>query len=140
MSTEGLVRITTLIPRKKGMSQADFYKHWTTVHGPMVVDFMMRHGVVEYRQYHTTPEAKALGEAMAKAAGRPMLEFDGISDAYVKDFAAFQDAFKDPEYIEKIQPDELAFIDVENIQMTLGYDYGVLENGKPVTKHAKSHE
>lgn len=50
MSTEKLIRITTLIPRKKGMSQEAFYKHWTTVHGPMVVDFMMRHGVIEYRQ------------------------------------------------------------------------------------------
>ena len=75
---------------------------------------------------------------MAKAAGRPMLEFDGISDAYVKDFATFEDAFKDPEYSEKIRPDELAFIDVENIQMTIGYDYWVVENGKPVTEHARS--
>lgn len=48
--TEELIRITTLIPRKKGMTQEAFYKHWETVHGPMVVDFMMRHGVVEYRQ------------------------------------------------------------------------------------------
>lgn len=61
-----------------------------------------------------------------------MLEYDGISDAYVRDFVEFQEAFKDPEYIEKIQPDELAFIDVENIQMTIGYDYQVIENGKPV--------
>lgn len=52
MSTEKLIRITTLIPRKKGLSKEEFYKHWTTVHGPMVVDFMMRHGVVEYRQVH----------------------------------------------------------------------------------------
>lgn len=50
MSTEKLIRITTLIPRKKGMTEKEFYKHWTEVHGPMVVDFMMRHGVVEYRQ------------------------------------------------------------------------------------------
>ena len=75
---------------------------------------------------------------MAKAAGRPMLEYDGISDAYVKDFQTFQDAFKDPEYAEKIRPDELAFIDVENIQMTIGYDYWVVENGEPVTQHERS--
>ena len=50
MSTEKLIRITTLLPRRKGMSKEDFYKHWTNVHGPLVLDFMMRHGVVEYRQ------------------------------------------------------------------------------------------
>lgn len=157
MSTEHLIRITSLIPRKKGMSQAAFYKHWTTIHGPLVLDFMTRHGVVEYRQvmeehvapatnhktltccqYHTPPETKALGEAMAKAAGRPMLEYDGITDAYVKDFKTFEDAFKDPEYLEKIRPDELAFIDVENIQMTIGYDYYCIQDGKPVAEHARS--
>jgi hypothetical protein len=83
---------------------------------------------------------KALGENMAKGVGRPMLEYDGISDAYVKDFKTFEDAFKDPEYAEKIRPDELAFIDVENIQMTIGYDYWVVENGKPVTKHERSFQ
>ncbi|CAK7230238.1 hypothetical protein SBRCBS47491_007519 [Sporothrix bragantina] len=135
--TEKLIRITTLIPRKKGLTEAQFYKHWTEVHGPMVLDFMMRHGVVEYRQYHTTPETKALGEAMAKAAGRPMLSFDGISDAYVRDFAEFQNAFKDPEYLTKIRDDELAFIDVDNIQMTIGQDWLVVQGGKPVTEHAR---
>ena len=69
-----------------------------------------------------------------------MLEYDGVSDAYVKDFATLQDAFKDPEYTDKIQPDELRFIDTENVQMTIGYDYWVVENGKPVTEHARSFE
>jgi hypothetical protein len=77
---------------------------------------------------------------MAKAAGRPMLEFDGISDAYVKDFKTFEDAFKDPEYLEKIRPDELAFIDVGNLQMTIGYDYGVVEHGAKVTEHVRQYE
>ncbi|EEY18948.1 predicted protein [Verticillium alfalfae VaMs.102] len=130
MPLEKLVRITTLIPRKKGLSKDAFYKHWTEVHAPLCTDFMLRHGVVEYRQYHTTDEAKALGEVMAKAAGRPMLEYDGMSDAYVKDFKTFEDAFRDPEYLQKIRPDELAFIDVENLQMTIGYDWLVVENGK----------
>ncbi|KAL9949326.1 hypothetical protein ACHAQF_005400 [Verticillium nonalfalfae] len=115
MPLEKLVRITTLIPH-----------------------FMLRHGVVEYRQYHTTDEAKALGEVMAKAAGRPMLEYDGMSDAYVKDFKTFEDAFRDPEYLQKIRPDELAFIDVENLQMTIGYDWLVVENGKKLMGRSTS--
>jgi hypothetical protein len=69
---------------------------------------------------------------MARAAGRPMLSFDGMTDAYVKDFKTFTDAFKDPEYMETIRPDELAFIDVENLQMTIGYDYQILVHGEIV--------
>jgi hypothetical protein len=80
---------------------------------------------------------KSLGDAMAKANGRPMLEFDGMSDAYVRDFKTFEEAFKDPEYAEKIRPDELACFDVDNIQMTIGYDYWIVENGRPVTEHAR---
>ena len=50
MATEKLIRITTLIPRKKGISEEEFYKYWTQIHAPVAIDFMMRHGVVEYRQ------------------------------------------------------------------------------------------
>ena len=77
---------------------------------------------------------------MARAAGRPMLSFDGISDAYVRDFKTFEDAFKDPEYLDKIRADELAFIDVENIQMTIGQDWLVVADGKKVTEHARKIE
>ena len=69
-----------------------------------------------------------------------MLSVDGLSDAYVKDFKTFEDAFKDPEYLEKIRPDELAFIDVENLQMTIGYDYNVVEGGNKVTQHERTFE
>lgn len=157
MSTEKYIRITSLIPRKKGTTPEAFHKHWATVHGPLVLDFMMRHGVVEYRQvrpcwnflnlrsqrsdtsqYHTTPETKAIAEAIAKAAGRTVVEFDGISDVYVKDIKTWQAAFTGPEYVDVIKPDELNFIDVENLQTTIGYDYFVVEDGKPVIEHARS--
>lgn len=77
---------------------------------------------------------------MADAAGREMFAVDGISDAYVHDFKTFQDAFKDPEYMEKIRPDELAFIDVDSLQMTIGYNYAVVEGGKPVETHFRKVE
>jgi hypothetical protein len=77
---------------------------------------------------------------MAKAAGREMLQFDGLTDAYVHDFKTFEDAFKDPDYLENIRPDELAFIDVDSLQMTIGYNYEVLKGGERVTEHARSWE
>jgi len=77
---------------------------------------------------------------MAAAAGREMLPYDGMTDAYVEDFKTFEDAFKDPEYLEKIRPDELAFIDVASLQMTIGYNYEVLKGGEVVKEHARSWE
>jgi hypothetical protein len=81
---------------------------------------------------------KALGSAMSAAAGREMLSCDGLTDAYVHDFKTFEDAFKDPEYLEKIRPDELAFIDVDSLVMTIGYNYEVLKGGERVTEHART--
>ena len=74
---------------------------------------------------------------MAKVAGRPMIPYDGMTDAYVTSFEAFMDAFKDPEYLEKIRPDELALFDVDNLQMTIGYDYQLIIKGEEVKTHKK---
>jgi len=67
---------------------------------------------------------------MAAAAGREMLSCDGLTDAYVKNFKTFEDALKDPGYLEKIRPDELAFIDIDSLQMTVGYNYEVIKDGR----------
>lgn len=77
---------------------------------------------------------------MSSAANRPMLAYDGMTDAYVHSFSTFEDAFKDPFYLEKIRPDELAFIDTESLQMTIGYNYEVIKGGEVVTQHARSWE
>lgn len=130
MSTEPLIRITSFINRKPSISPDEFYRYWTQVHGPLVHDFMLRHGVVEYVQFHTTDATKSLAAGMAKASGRPLMEYDGMTDAYVKDWETWENAFKDPEYLEKIRPDELAFIDVESLRMTVGYDWEVIRKGK----------
>lgn len=72
---------------------------------------------------------------MSKVAGRPMLDWDGFTDAYVRDFKTFEEACKDPEYLEKTRPDELAFINVESLQMVIGQNYEVTRDGKLATEH-----
>jgi hypothetical protein len=58
----------------------------------------------------------------------------------VHDFKTFEDAFKDPEYLEHIRLDELAFIDVDSLQMSIWYNYEVLKAGERVMEHARSWE
>lgn len=43
----------------------------------------------------------------------------------------------DPEYVEKIQPDEDNFIDKESMKMLVGVDYTVVEAGKLVETHGR---
>jgi hypothetical protein len=49
-TTEKLIRISSFIKRKPGVSKEDFYRYWINVHAPCCKDFMLRHGVVEYVQ------------------------------------------------------------------------------------------
>lgn len=85
-----------------------------------------------------TPETQAIAEAIAKAAGRTVPQFDGISDVYVKDIKTWQAAFTGPEYVDVIKPDELNFIDTENLQTSIGYDYFIVEDEKPVEQHVRT--
>ncbi|KAH7128495.1 EthD domain-containing protein [Dendryphion nanum] len=130
MTTEPLIRITSFIHRKSTISADDFYRYWTQVHGPLVHSFMLRHGVIEYKQFHTTAATKSFAAGMAEQSGRPLMEYDGMTDAYVRDWKTWEEAFTDPEYLEKIKPDEEAFIDVGRLRMTVGYDWEVLREGK----------
>ncbi len=44
----------------------------------------------------------------------------------------FMRAFQDPEYLDKIRPDELNFIDVYNVMTVVGEELIVIENNQAV--------
>ncbi|QGA15435.1 hypothetical protein EYB26_003093 [Talaromyces marneffei] len=134
---EKLIRITALLFRKEGTTPEEFYHHWYEVHGPKMLDLSLRYGVVEYRQYHTTPEAKATLDVVAKAFGKDCLPCDGMAETLVRDLGTYLRMQADSEYLEKIVPDEAAFMDKSKLEFTIGYEYAVIENGKAVVKVAK---
>jgi hypothetical protein len=72
---------------------------------------------------------------MSDAVGRPMLEYDGMGDFYVRKYEDFENAFLDPEYNEKIRPDELKLIDMDSIAVTIGVENVAIDNGKLRTDH-----
>lgn len=49
----------------------------------------------------------------------------------------FEAAFADPEYLEKIRPDELNFVDPESLSFSVGIDLVGIENGKVVDGQKK---
>ena len=69
---------------------------------------------------------------MSAATGRPMLDYDGMGDFYVRKYEDFENAFLDPEYQEKIRPDELKLVDMDTIRVTIGVEYTMIEQGKLV--------
>lgn len=65
-----------------------------------------------------------------------MLGYDGLADFYVRDVKDFENAFKDREYIETILPEEQKFIDPDSLNLTVGFDYVIVDAQKPVEGHA----
>jgi len=135
MTTERYIRISALLYRKEGTTEAEFHRYWSEIHGPLVRDWFLRYDVVGYRQVHTTVETKAL----FAGAGSGALSCDGIADVYFKDLATYREAFKDPYYVEKVAPDEARFLNREKTLVTVGYDYVVIEEGKLVDTHERSY-
>jgi hypothetical protein len=74
---------------------------------------------------------------MSEAVGRPTLQYDGMGDFWVRKYEDFEAAFLDPEYQEKIRPDELKLIDMDSIAVTVGVEYVAIDNGKVIENHSR---
>ena len=74
---------------------------------------------------------------MYEATGQEIADYDGMAEFYVRKFEDWANAFKDPEYMEKINPDELKFADVDSSVITVGSDYIIIENGEIMTTHTE---
>ncbi|KAG9231276.1 EthD domain-containing protein [Amylocarpus encephaloides] len=137
MNTEPLIRITVCVNRKPGTTEEEFNQYWANQHGPLASEWLLRCGILRYVQYHTTSEHKNLAKKMSGATGRPILNYDGMGDFWVKKFEDFEAAFLDPEYQEKIRPDELKLIDMDSVAVTVGVEYVTIDDGKINKEHLR---
>lgn len=68
-------------------------------------------------------------------SNQKQLPYDCLADFYVRKFEDFKKAFQDPEYLEKIRPDELKFVNPDTFTTVVGFDHVVIENAEKVTVH-----
>ncbi|KAH7391129.1 EthD domain-containing protein [Phaeosphaeria sp. MPI-PUGE-AT-0046c] len=115
---QGCVQIVTYIRRKRNLSPAQFYDHWENDHALKVAPWIEKHGIRRYQQIHVSgsmvpvPASNSAPNAVSTGA-LPItpIEFDGIALFLASSLQQFTDAFKDPYYIEIIEPDEREFLD-----------------------------
>ncbi|EXJ89423.1 hypothetical protein A1O3_02490 [Capronia epimyces CBS 606.96] len=138
-ANEDLIRVTAFIYRKPGISEAEFHHYWAEIHGPKMLELSVKYGVVEYRQYHTTPQAKAMLDAATKATGKECHACDGTAEMFVKDIKAYLSMTADREFVEAIVPDQLRFMDLDRLEFTVGYEYGVIAGSERVTEHTRRY-
>ncbi|KAI9668885.1 MAG: DNA-directed RNA polymerase core subunit rpc40 [Alyxoria varia] len=59
-SLEKQLRITTLLRRKPGTTEAEFHDYWSHKHGPLAEKFFVKHGLIAYKQVKRTPPIDGL--------------------------------------------------------------------------------
>lgn len=116
ISDKPLYRITTLFRARPDLTEAEFFQHWYSKHGPICAPWALHWNFVEYTQYQTSTEHRQAllgGKDGDFKAGSP---FTACADFYVRDYNDYLAAFQDPYYLEVIKPDEDAFVDKGQIE------------------------
>ncbi|KIW00660.1 uncharacterized protein PV09_07847 [Verruconis gallopava] len=116
MPSTGTTQIVTFIARNPKLTREEFYKHWGTVHAPLVAPWAEKHGIISYRQQHSAGKMVPYMDDSAPNANRENIpktpqEYDGFVVWEVPSLESFRNAFKDPYYLEFIEPDEHNLID-----------------------------
>jgi len=104
--------------KRPEVSDEKFHSHWKTTHVEIALsNRVFRSKVARYSQFHTSPELKE------QAAGfqMPVLSFDGIAEVWVDSIDEWREIVSDPEFLEKIVPDEGNFIQPP-INIMVGYE------------------
>jgi uncharacterized protein (TIGR02118 family) len=106
-----LIKLVYCIARKADVPAADFYRYWLEEHGPKVKSVADAIGACRYVQSHPVlPEANAV----LKASRGLMDGYDGITEVWFEDEAAFERAMSTPEGQAAgamLVADEATFID-----------------------------
>ncbi|KAM0707565.1 hypothetical protein Q7P35_004210 [Cladosporium inversicolor] len=126
-----LVKVSMFTTRKEGASEADFHRYWKERHSKVVSEWLQRHGVVRYSQYHTPSwsqnKAKENISVLPDAA---YATFDGVVEMWMLNEKCFQDAIDDPYYAAVVKADEEGFADASKTKVSFGWEEVYIEDGK----------
>ncbi|KAI4209545.1 MAG: hypothetical protein LQ351_007536 [Letrouitia transgressa] len=131
---ERLLRLTILIYRKSTVTEDEFHKRWLTRQGPLVREWLARHGVLKYIQ-------ERLVSVLGDLVKGKLADYDGFVELYVREseFERLKRAREDPYYKDVVAPDEKEFIDGEKSRMILGWEEVFIEDGKIVDNGDAKH-
>lgn len=114
-----MIRLTALLVRNPALTHEEFLAHWHGVHGPLIRDTpaLARH-LVRYEQHPLTDDR---GAGLGDYDGVAMQWFESIDELFA--FIA------EPEYAERLQPDEQKLLDFGRIQVVFTAEPVVVIDG-----------
>lgn len=133
------------------MSEEDFHAHWTRKHAPLASAWLQRNEIISYTQvsslhvstsipdlefywptlqYHTPKSTRYLAASVAKDFVWTLADYYGHVDFMLSSVEDLKNAVEDPEYPEKVLPDEQMFMDQSNSVVTVGWEEVYVKDGK----------
>ena len=83
-------------------------------------------------QYHTPKSTRELAADIAKQFDWTLADYDGYVEFIVRSVEDLKKAVEDPEYPEKVLPDEQRFMDQSNSVVTVGWEEVYVKDGKVI--------
>ncbi|CAD6587017.1 MAG: hypothetical protein ASARMPRED_002973 [Alectoria sarmentosa] len=99
--------------RKPGLSEADYHKHMSEIHGPLVKHLMVKYGFVRWSMTHNTSETRELMKQLVGPQFEGSADYDCIVQCAFRDVGDFVRMKKDPLYLEQVMPDHERFADTK---------------------------
>ena len=92
-----MVKVIVFIKRNPALSREEFHRHWREVHARLVAETpsVARH-ILHYEQNPRSADDYARGET----------DYDGVAIACYRSREDMEALFAEPDYLEKIRPDE----------------------------------
>ncbi|PVH85752.1 hypothetical protein DL98DRAFT_583344 [Cadophora sp. DSE1049] len=113
------------------MTEDEFHAHWTRKHATLASAWLQRNGIIGYTQAITsetlsisTPSSQTLSSTIPQNQHTTMGMLRSVED--------LKKAVEDPEYPEKVWPDEQRFMDQSNSVVTVGWEEVYVKDGKIV--------
>lgn len=145
-----VVRVSMYLKKKEGLSQKEFNRYWSEVHGPLVRPLVEKYGILKYTQvsryrgrsatavdlsiqYHTSDvlQEKTMS-AWPELESSSITPYDGVAEFIVKDIMDIKKSRDDPIFLDQIIADEAKFLDRSGIGWTIGWEEVYVEDNKIV--------
>ncbi|MEH1889247.1 EthD domain-containing protein [Nostoc sp.] len=101
-----MIKFIILLTRNPALSQEQFVEYHKSVHANLFMSIpVVKDTVRRYIQQHRID---------AELPGMPPMKYDGITELWFDDVESLARCFSDPEYMERIRPDEESLLDLHS--------------------------
>ncbi|KAI0737359.1 hypothetical protein C8Q80DRAFT_1115427 [Daedaleopsis nitida] len=124
------VGVIALLAKKDGMSDADFFKHWHEVHGPLWANLeITKKNILKYEQ---VPPLRPAVDAAIRAWGgaMPASTYKGVAVVEAESYEKIFEALKSDEWMAVGPADEAKFLDRSKTMFIPGPVFTFIDNNK----------